>query len=148
MHNISRWAFVQKRPYRQGCRNRGASWTPGVSGGGSHAASSVMYSSFKVMKEITTLVFVKGAEATLETVLQERGAKLDATGARWRPPCCVFLHPLVLQINGRRYNVSIGQRHRSNFRDGATGTGGQVGPQGCQVEAPVLRLPSSLRPSN
>jgi hypothetical protein len=50
----------------------------------------------------------------------------------WRLSCCVFLHLLVVQINERRYNASIGERHRSDLRDRATGTGGQVDPMGAR----------------
>ena len=95
------------------------------------------------MREDTTLVSAKGTRATFETGLQEQGGKLDHRGVKWRLPRCAFIHFLVFQINERRYNAGVGEGYRSNFRDGATGTQGQVGPQVCQVEAPVLRLPSS-----
>jgi hypothetical protein len=86
---------------------------------------------------------------TLETGLQKQAAKWDPTGAKWDPTgVCIFIHLPVLQINERRYNASVGEGHISDLRDRATGTGGQVGPDGCQVEVPVLRLPSSSRPSN
>ena len=78
------------------------------------------------MKEDTTLVSAKGTEATLVTGLQEQGGKLDLAGEILSLPCCVFLHLLVLQINGRRYNASIGETHRSDLSDRATGTEAQV----------------------
>ena len=76
------------------------------------------------MREDTTLVSAKCTEATLETGLQEQGGKLDLRGEISSLPCCVFLCLLVLQINERKYNASIGEGHRSDLRDRATGTGG------------------------
>ena len=111
-------------------------------------APSFIFSSFELMREDTTLVLAKGMEATLVTGLQEQGGKLDLRGEISCLPCCVFLRPLVFQINERRYNASIGEGHRIDLRDKATGTKGQMGPHGCQVEVPVLRLSSSPRPSN
>jgi hypothetical protein len=74
------------------------------------------------MREDTTLVSAKGTRATFETGLQEQGGKLDHRGVKWRLPRCAFIHFLVLQINERRYNAGVGEKYRSNFRDGATGT--------------------------
>ena len=76
------------------------------------------------MGEDTTPVLAKGKEETLETGLQEQAGILDPGGARWRLPCCVFLHLLVLQINERRYNASIGEVHRSDLSNRATETEG------------------------
>ena len=66
-----------------------------VQGGGSRAASSLIFLSSKLMKEDTTLVSAKATQATSETGLPKQRAKWDPTGAKWRIPCCVFLHLLV-----------------------------------------------------
>jgi hypothetical protein len=80
------------------------------------------------MREDTTQTSAKATEATLETGLQEQGAKWDPTGARRRFPCCVFLHLLVFQINERRYNASIGEGHRSDLREGLQEQGANWDP--------------------
>ena len=116
-----------------------------MSSGDSRAASSYIFSSFKFMKQYTTLVSTKGKEATSDTGLQEQRGKLYPGCVRWKLPCCVFLHLLLIQFNERRYSAGIYERCRSNLTDRATVTGGQVGLHGCQVEAPELRLPSSSR---
>ena len=100
------------------------------------------------MREDTTPVSAKATQATLETWLQKQWANWDPTGANWRFPFCVFLHLAVLQISKRRHNSIIDEGHTSDLRDRATETVGQVGPHGCQVEVPVLRLASSSRPSH
>jgi len=144
-YNASIRKREHKRPSRQGYKNRGASWTTGVSSGGSLAAPSFIFSFFKLMREDTTLVLAKSTEATSETGLQEHRGKLDPRCVRWRLPSCVFLHLLLFQFHEKRYNAGICEKYRSDLRDRSTGTGGQVGPHGCQVKAPELRLPSSSR---
>ena len=130
-YNASIRKREHKRPSRQGYKNRGASWTTGVSSGGSLAAPSFIFSSFKLMREDTTLVLAKGTEATSETGLQEHRGKLDPRCVRWRLSCCVFRHVFFLQSNERNYNASIREGRRSNLRDSVTGTRGQVGRHGC-----------------
>jgi hypothetical protein len=90
----------------------------------------------KLMREDTKLVLAKSTEATLETRLQEQRPKFDPRGVRWRLPFCIFLHLLVLQTNERRYNASIGETHRSDFRDRATKTGGQFRQSKVDKEMP------------
>ena len=72
------------------------------------------------------LLSANGIEATSETGLHEQGGKLDPSGARKRLPCCVFLHLVLLQINETRHNASIGKVNRSDLRDRATRTGGNM----------------------
>jgi len=70
------------------------------------------------MREDTTPVPAKATQATLETGLQKQWAKWDPTGAKWRFPCCIFLHLLVFQTDREDTTPALAKTTQATLETG------------------------------